>query len=98
MQRLADLQARILENAFEILSVGGILVYCTCSLQKVEGEAQIEAFLAAQPKAARLPVQPEELGGYEESLTEAGDLRVLPFHQAALGGMDGFYISRITKI
>lgn len=96
--RLGDLQARILENAFEILSVGGILVYCTCSLQKAEGEAQIEAFLAAHPNAARLPVQAEELGGYDESLSDDGDLRILPFHQAALGGMDGFYISRLTKV
>lgn len=96
--QLCDLQTRLLANAFEMLSVGGILVYCTCSLQKAEGEAQIAKFLAAHPKAARLPIQAEELGGYNESLTEDGDLRILPFHQAALGGMDGFYIARITKV
>lgn len=96
--RLADLQARILANAFDVLMVGGILVYCTCSLQKSEGEAQISAFLERTPRAARLPVQAEELGGYDESLTEEGDLRILPFHQAALGGMDGFYIARLTKV
>lgn len=96
--RLCDVQARILDHAFEILSVGGILVYCTCSLQRAESEDQISAFLARVPTAARLPIQAEELGGYDESLTQEGDLRVLPFHQAALGGMDGFYIARITKI
>ena len=97
LERLCDVQARILEHAFEILSVGGILVYCVCSLQKSEGEYQIERFLAAHANAARLPVQAEELGGYDESLMENGDIRVLPFHQAAIGGMDGFYIARLTK-
>lgn len=96
--RLCDLQWRLLENAFDMLMPGGILVYCTCSLQKSEGEGQIAAFLEAHGNAARLPIQPEELGGYDESLTEDGDLRILPFHQAALGGMDGFYVSRLTKI
>ena len=33
----------------------------------------------------------------DEAITEHGDLRILPYHQAALGGMDGFFISRITK-
>ena len=76
---------------------GGVLVYCTCSLQKSEGEHQIEAFLSRQPSAARLPITAKELGGFDEALTEQGDLRILPFHQAALGGMDGFYIARLTK-
>ncbi|MGB0720454.1 MAG: RsmB/NOP family class I SAM-dependent RNA methyltransferase, partial [Bdellovibrionales bacterium] len=96
--RLCDLQARILANAFDMLMVGGVLVYCTCSLQKDEGERQIMAFLTRTPNAARLPVLAEELNGYDESLTPDGDLRILPFHQAALGGMDGFYIARITKV
>lgn len=96
--RLADTQARILENAFDVLAVGGVLVYCTCSLQKDEGEHRIEAFLANHSNAQRVPIDGEEdLNGYTESLTEEGDLRILPFHQAAIGGMDGFYIARLTK-
>jgi 16S rRNA (cytosine967-C5)-methyltransferase len=97
INRLAGLQERLLHNAFDGLMVGGILVYCTCSLQKAEGEAQIARFLAACPDAARLPIMKDELGGFDEALTPEGDLRILPFHQAALGGMDGFYISRLTK-
>ena len=94
---LLGAQASILENAFEILMTGGILVYCVCSLQKAEGEAQIEKLLARYPNAARLPIMKAELGGNDESLTPEGDLRIFPFHQAALGGMDGFFISRLTK-
>jgi 16S rRNA (cytosine967-C5)-methyltransferase len=94
---LLGIQARIFENAFDMLMVGGVLIYCTCSLQKSEGEAQVAALLAARADAMRLPITKEELGGFDEAITADGDLRILPFHQAALGGMDGFYIARITK-
>jgi len=97
LPRLENLQAAILENAFEMLMPGGVLVYCTCSLQKSEGEHQIEQFLGKHADAARLAIMPAELGGFAEALTPEGDLRILPFHQAALGGMDGFYVSRLTK-
>jgi len=99
IMRLGDTQSRILDNAFDILAVGGILVFCTCSLQKIEGELQIDAFLARTPNAQRVPITADgDLNGYNESLSEQGDLRILPHHQAAIGGMDGFYIARITKI
>ncbi|MCB9983862.1 MAG: MFS transporter [Rhodospirillales bacterium] len=97
IERLSHLQAALLDNAFEMLMVGGVLVYCTCSLQKEEGEAQIERFLGRHPDAQRLAITARELGGFDEALTPDGDLRILPFHQAALGGMDGFYIARVTK-
>lgn len=97
--RLADTQTRILANAFEILAVDGVLVYCTCSLQKDEGERRIAEFFEAHPNAARLPIDAkEDLNGYDESLTQEGDLRILPHHQSAIGGMDGFFISRLTKL
>ena len=98
IDRLVGLQAKLLDNAFEMLMSGGVLVYCTCSLQKSEGEAQIAAFLARQPQAQRLPITAKELGGFDEALSDEGDLRILPFHQAALGGMDGFFVARLTKV
>lgn len=95
---LVDVQARILANAFDILAPGGTLVYCVCSLQKAEGEAQIERLFTAREDAIKRPIRAEEIGGLEEVITEFGDARVLPFHLAALGGMDGFFISRMTKM
>lgn len=102
MERLVNVQANILENAFNILAPGGVLVYCTCSLQKSEGEAQIQRLFEAHENAYKLPITAEDLGAqksgaFDESITDHGDLRILPYHQAALGGMDGFFISRITK-
>lgn len=98
IERLVQLQTRIFENAYNMLAPGGLLVYCTCSLQKSEGERQVEAFLERHPDARRIPITREELNGFDESLTDEGDLRILPYHQAALGGMDGFYIARLTKL
>jgi 16S rRNA (cytosine967-C5)-methyltransferase len=97
LEGLVNVQANILENAFNMLAPGGTLVYCTCSLQKVEGEAQILQLFEMHEDAYKKPIIPEELGGFAEAITEQGDLRILPYHQAALGGMDGFFISRITK-
>lgn len=98
LESLTNVQAEILANAFDMLAPGGTLVYCTCSLQKAEGEAQILKLFEAREDAYKKPITPEDLGGLEEPITEQGDLRILPQHQAALGGMDGFFISRITKM
>ena len=97
MERLMNVQANILENAFNMLAPGGILIYCTCSLQMAEGEHQILRLFENHEDAYKLPIRPEEIGGLEEPITANGDLRIFPFHLAALGGMDGFFISRITK-
>lgn len=98
VMRLADTQERILNNAFDMLAVGGVLVFCTCSLQKDEGEHRIDAFLAQHPNAARLEIMADDLNGFDESINAQGDLRIFPYHQAAIGGMDGFFVSRLTKV
>lgn len=95
--RLTDIQSRLLANAIHILAPGGLLIYCTCSLQKDEGERQIEKALAAFPVMRRLPVAPLDVGGVGAIVTDQGDIRALPLHMAAHGGMDGFYIARLRK-
>lgn len=98
LESLVPTQMRILDNAFRMLAPGGVLVYCTCSLQKVEGEDQINHLLGQYPNAAKIAITPKEIGGMEEPITEDGDVRTLPFQLAASGGIDGFFISRITKV
>lgn len=96
--RLCDIQRRILNNAAAQLMIGGVLIYCTCSLQKAEGEQQIDWLLENNSSMCRIPIQSEEVDGLSEILTEQGDVRILPFHLATNGGMDGFYIARLTKV
>ncbi len=98
MERLLKMQARLLDNALDMIAPGGVLIYCTCSLQKAEGEAQIANTLAARQDVRRLPLSPVEVGGMDALVTPEGDIRVLPFHLAAHGGMDGFYVARLQKL
>lgn len=92
---LANVQARILDSAAGRLKPGGRLVYCVCSLEPEEGEAQVEAFLARRPDMALDPIQPGEGGAPDASLTARGTLRLLP-HQLD-GGQDGFFAARFRK-
>jgi len=99
--RLALLQGRLLSRAAALLKPGGSLVYCTCSLEPEECEHQVERLLAAAPGLKRETVRAEEIGGLEMCISDAGDLRTLPFHLALegpqVGGMDGFFAARLTR-
>ncbi len=74
---------------------GGRLVYCVCSLEPEEGEAQTTGFLARHPEFRIEPALPGEAGAPEASLTPDGALRLLPQHRA--GGGDGFYAVRFRR-
>lgn len=60
---LAALQARLLKALWPLLKPGGRLLYCTCSVFKAEGQAQIDAFLQRQGDAslADAPTSPGHL-------------------------------------
>jgi 16S rRNA (cytosine967-C5)-methyltransferase len=74
---------------------GGRLVYCVCSLEPEEGEAQVAGFLARQPGFALSPIRPGEGGAPEASLRDDGTLRILPHHRP--GGTDGFFVARFDR-
>lgn len=103
---LADVQARLLDNAAHLVRPGGLLVYCTCSLEPEEGPEQVRRFLARTPGFARIPVLPPEIGGEASWITPEGDLRTLPsqvpghtpVRGAYPGGVDGFYAARLTRL
>ncbi|MDD3837788.1 MAG: RsmB/NOP family class I SAM-dependent RNA methyltransferase, partial [Phenylobacterium sp.] len=92
---LAAVQASLLAAAAERVKPGGRLVYCVCSLEPEEGEAQIERFLAARPDFSLAPASPGEGGAPEASLKPDGTLRILPHHLP--GGCDGFYVARMVR-
>ena len=95
--KLAALQRRLLAHAVGLLKPGGTLVYTVCSLQPEEGEDQIAALLAAGAPVSRRPLGAGEAGVPDAALTEAGDLRTLSCHFAAVGGMDGFFVARLLR-
>jgi len=99
---LTALQRSLIEQAVELVRPGGLLVYCTCSLEPEECEAIVAGLLAGNSQLRRRPVAPEEVGGLGDLLTPAGDLRTLPCHlpdpMPQLGGMDGFYAARLERL
>jgi 16S rRNA (cytosine967-C5)-methyltransferase len=98
---MAALQKRLLQKAVALLRPGGMLVYCTCSLEPEEGEQAIAAVLAAESAIRRAPIEAGEVAGLAEVLTADGDVRTLPCHlpnqDPRLGGLDGFYAARLVK-
>jgi 16S rRNA (cytosine967-C5)-methyltransferase len=99
---LTSLQQRLLDRAVGLLKPGATLVYCVCSLEPEEGENQITALLARDPRVVRKPISPQDVFDRAEFVTPAGDLRTLPLHlvdpDPRWGGLDGFYATRLTRI
>jgi 16S rRNA (cytosine967-C5)-methyltransferase len=93
---LAATQARLLDAAARRVKPGGRLVYCVCSLEPEEGEAQIAAFLQRHPDFAIESIAPGAGGAPEASLREDGTLRILPHHRP--DGLDGFYAARLKRV
>ena len=98
---LAAQQAKLIRRGLALLKPGGVLVYCTCSLEPEEGEQVVAALLAAESGVRRQPVDSVELGGLAELITPEGDVRTLPSYlphaDPVMAGLDGFYAARLVK-
>ena len=90
---LTQLQMELLEAAARVVKKGGILLYCTCSLEPEENEEVVTAFLARHPEWSL-----EDAGAKHRSLPDdardpAGFVRLLPQRH----GTDGFFAARLAK-
>ena len=88
----ADRQQRIVADIWPALKAGGLLIYSTCTLNKLENEENI-AWMQQTLGAEILPI-PEEIA----SLTHAKDANGLGlrFAPGAEGG-EGFFVSILRK-
>ncbi len=87
--QLAAQQARLLAQLWPLVRPGGRLLYCTCSVFRAEGDAQIQAFLARNSDARALPSPGHLLpAGGEKS-------QGLPDNLA--GDQDGFFYALLSK-
>jgi 16S rRNA (cytosine967-C5)-methyltransferase len=84
---LVALQARLLDALWPTVAPGGTLLYATCSLLRVENDAQVAAFLARTPEAQLAPL--DARFGHDTGL---GRQRF-----PGEDGMDGFFYARIDK-
>lgn len=102
IEKLSEIQKDLLDRVLDWLKPGGVLVYCTCSLEPAEGEAQVLSFLERHGSKIKLmPVEPAEIGGLGKCITQEGYLRCRPDLQAVPGGdvagMDGFFAARFRR-
>jgi len=91
LDNLIALQARILASAARLVKPGGRLVYATCSVLSEENEAQVAAFLAANPafQIVPLPLAAPHLVGADQD----GFLSLTP----ARHGTDGFFAAILQR-
>ncbi|CAK9115579.1 unnamed protein product [Durusdinium trenchii] len=67
---LHPLQRGLLRRGFELLEPGGRLVYSTCSLNPIENEAVVAAFLSETSNAELLSWDPLKVESFQEGVTE----------------------------
>lgn len=102
IEKLSEIQAELLDRVIAWVKPGGLIVYCTCSLEAAEGETQVSAFLARQTgKIEVVEINADEIGGLTECITAEGYLRCMPCYEAGetpeTTGMDGFFAARFRR-
>ncbi len=100
------LQRAMLANAINNLAEGGVLVYCTCSLQKEEGEAQGTWVLHNYPHLKSDPMGANVPDALKGNIGPGGFLRTHPGLLVSgvenggdeVGRLDGFFVARFRKV
>ena len=88
MERLPDIQKKILSASSNYVKPGGVLVYSTCTVNVRENEGVVKRFLAEHKEYA--PYDFEFGNGIK---SKSGMLTLYPdIHKT-----DGFFISRFIK-
>ena len=102
VEKLADLQARLLARAVTLVKPGGRIVFSNCSLDPIEGEDLYRVFLAGNKTIADDPLQPGEIDGIDAFLTSHGTLRTTPadldLGAPGISGLDGFFAARMRRV
>lgn len=88
---LHKIQVDLLDAAYELLKPQGKMVYSTCTIDKMENNGTVEAFLAKHPDMQLAPVEnaPEAAVG----LREEGMMQVFPQQFNS----DGFFVASFVK-
>lgn len=91
VQQLSTLQQELLAQTSKFVKDNGVLVYATCTLNKLENEQAISSFLASHPNWKIEPPRVDSPAARYS--TPQGWIKVLPHHQ----DMDGFFMVRLRK-
>ncbi|MFV0431379.1 MAG: RsmB/NOP family class I SAM-dependent RNA methyltransferase [Alphaproteobacteria bacterium] len=93
IEELVELQKTMLKRATSLVADDGVLVYCVCSLQSLEGIKQIEAFLSEHNDWELIDLKDKlealKLGNaYHKACAYTH-----PALWQKIGGMDGFFVA-----
>ncbi len=90
LNEITEVQRQIMDNAWEYLKKGGVMVYSTCTLNKAENEENISWFINKHKDAS---IEKVYLGkGDNLRYDKLGTVTILPNEY-----MDGFFIAKIKK-
>ena len=78
-----------MQALWPLLSPGGVMLYCTCSVFKAEGEDRLKTFLVNNTDATLLPSPGHLLPAHAEPVVSLGD--------NAHRDQDGFYYALLRK-
>ena len=96
-------QDNILNNASKLLKKNGLIMYVTCSLQKIEGERRVESFLRKNQNFSILPFISTDYPMIGGCITKEGFIRILPNYfnfnsDNVMNGSDGFFIAMLEMV
>ena len=102
VKKQTKIQKEMLKQAIVSVKSGGVVLYCTCSISKHEGEKVIENFLTEYSCVKLLNADINKINMYDgkklsEKIIDNGVLRTLPYHMKNFGGMDSFFAVCIKK-
>jgi 16S rRNA (cytosine967-C5)-methyltransferase len=95
IDRLAVLQARMLEQASLLVRVGGRVVYSTCTVSRVENQDVVAAFLEGSEGSFRtLDIRETVPAAWHGDVTDQGWFQSTP----RVGGPDGHFVAVLERI
>lgn len=97
LKSVIQLQSTLLNHAASILSPGGTLVYCVCSLFHEEGERQIAQFLEKHSEFSIRNAAEFLPSEFLRCVSPDGTARILPDDLPEQGGADGFFMARLDR-
>lgn len=97
IKKIVQLQKYLLQKTSEFVTIGGEILYCTCSILPEEGRKVILDFLAKNKKFKLIPILKDEMQALDITITKEGFVQSLPHMKPDWGPITGFFAARLKK-
>jgi len=96
IERLVEVQNRLLRNAAAMIRPGGTLVYSTCTISRRENEDRIAALLRDAGAGDAPPLRLDDLGALAPGLASPAEPRTLQLRPDR-DRTTGFFVARLSR-